>query len=294
MLLRALPVRTTATDGLLLVDKGPGVTSHDVVALARRSLRTRRVGHTGTLDPFATGLLVLLVGRATRLARYVDDEPKVYDATISFGAETSTDDPTGEVTRIAAPPSAKDVDEAIDSLTGSILQRPPDYSAKKVAGKRAYTAARAGTPLTLTPVSVVVHEWIVRRRTLTTMDVTIACGGGTYVRALARDLGRATGSAAHLTALRRTRCGVFDVAEGLSLADLDGENLTLAPLRSAIPHFPTQSVAADDLRRVLHGNAVEARVDAPLVALVDADGDLVAVAQREGATLQPRAVIRDA
>ena len=129
MLLRALPVRTTATDGLLLVDKGPGVTSHDVVALARRSLRTRRVGHTGTLDPFATGLLVLLVGRATRLARYVDDEPKVYDATISFGAETSTDDPTGEVTRIAAPPSAKDVDEAIDSLTGSILQRPPDYSA---------------------------------------------------------------------------------------------------------------------------------------------------------------------
>ena len=146
MLLRALPVRTTATDGLLLVDKGPGVTSHDVVALARRSLRTRRIGHTGTLDPFATGLLVLLVGRATRLARYVDDEPKVYDATISFGAETSTDDPTGEVTRIAAPPSAKDVDEAIDSLTGSILQRPPDYSAKKVAGKRAYTAARAGTP----------------------------------------------------------------------------------------------------------------------------------------------------
>jgi tRNA pseudouridine55 synthase len=114
------------------------------------------------------------------------------------------------------------------------------------------------------------------------------------VRALARDLGRATGSAAYLTALRRTRCGAFDVAEALSLADLDGENLTLAPLRSAIPHFPTQSVAADDLRRVLHGNAVEARVDAPLVALVDADGDLVAVAQREGATLQPRAVIRDA
>src|SRR5437588_5122579 len=120
MLLRALPVRTTATDGLLLVDKAPGVTSHDVVALARRSLRTRRVGHTGTLDPFATGLLVLLVGRATRLASYVDDEPKVYEATIAFGAETTTDDLTGEITRTAEPPSSTDIDHAILSLTGQI------------------------------------------------------------------------------------------------------------------------------------------------------------------------------
>ena len=294
MLLRAPPVRTTATDGLLLVDKAAGMTSHDVVAAARRSLHARRVGHTGTLDPFATGLLVLLVGRATRLAQYVEDEPKVYDASITFGAETSTDDVTGEVTRAAAPPTATHIDAAIRSLTGPIVQRPPDYSAKKVAGKRAYAAARAGTPLVLQSVSVVVHEWLVRRRTLTTLDVTVTCGGGTYVRALARDLGRASGSAAHLTALRRVRCGAFDVAAALPVGDLNVDGVELTPLRSAIPQFPAQTLASHDLQRVLHGNPVEARVDAALVALVDAEGELVAVAARDGDMLQPRVVMRDA
>src|SRR5512142_3439574 len=133
-----------ARDGLLLVDKPAGMTSHDGVARARRALGTSRIGHAGTLDPFATGLLVLLVGKATRLLPYLDGEPKVYDATIRFGAETATDDCTGEVVREAPLPAAGAVDVAMQSLTGEIEQRPPAYSAKKVEGRRAYKAARRG------------------------------------------------------------------------------------------------------------------------------------------------------
>ena len=288
-------MRTTATDGVLLVDKPSGMTSHDVVAVVRRARQTRRVGHTGTLDPFATGLLVLLVGRATRLAQFVDDEPKVYDATISFGAETTTDDLTGDTSRVADPPNPSDIDRGIQALTGHIEQRPPDYSAKKLAGRRAYVAARAGAPLELRPVAVVIHQWLVRRRSPTALEVTITCGGGTYVRALARDLGRIAGSAAHLSALRRVRSGVFTVADALSLDALRAEpSPPLLPLRSAIPHLSTQRLGDLELRRVQHGNSVDAESDAPLVALVDADGDLVALAQRDGLVLRPRVVMRDA
>ena len=291
---RSPPVRTIATDGVLLVDKPSGMTSHDVVAVARRTLGTRRVGHTGTLDPFATGLLVLLVGRGTRLAQYVAGEPKVYDATIVFGAETTTDDLTGEVTREAALPESDDVDRGIESLTGPLRQTPPDYSAKQVAGRRAYAAARAGTPLALDAVSVTVHSWQIRRRTGTELDVTITCGGGTYVRALARDLGRAAASAAHLTALRRVRSGPFDVADAVSLGTLDRDRAaTLQPLRLAIPHLPTQVVGDDDLRRVRHGNAVATRIDAPLAAVLDADDNLVAIARNEDGQLRPCLVMQD-
>jgi tRNA pseudouridine55 synthase len=294
MLLRALPVRTTPTEGVLLVDKPSGMTSHDVVAIARRALRTRRIGHTGTLDPFATGLLVLLVGRATRLARYVNDEPKVYDATIHFGTETTTDDLTGDVQRAADLPNRDSVDRAIEALTGSILQTPPDYSAKKVGGQRAYEAARAGTPLVLEPVPVVVHEWIVHRRGFDLLDVTVRCGGGTYIRALARDLGRLAGSAAHLTALRRTASGSFSVGSAVSVAELrDANTVSLTPIRSAVSHLATQPLGDAERQRVQHGNPIGAQVDAPVVALVDGNGDLVAIAQREGHSLQPRVVMRD-
>jgi tRNA pseudouridine55 synthase len=294
MLQDAPRAKTTAIDGLLLVDKPSGVTSHDVVGVARRALRTRRVGHTGTLDPFATGLLVLLVGRATRLASYVDDEPKVYEATIAFGAETTTDDLTGEITRTAELPSVSDVDRAIVSLTGQIEQRPPDYSAKQIAGRRAYAAARAGEPLALAPVKVIVHEWRVRHRTPATLDVTITCGGGTYIRALARDLGRATKSAAHLTALRRIRAGGFDVAAAVTIETLEQVGpAAVAPLHSAIAHLPIQLLDADELRRARHGNPIDARIDAPIAALVDVDGNLIGIARREATLFQPRVVMHD-
>jgi tRNA pseudouridine55 synthase len=279
---------------VLLIDKPAGLTSHDVVAIARRVLRTRRIGHTGTLDPFATGLLVLLVGRGTRLASYVQGEPKVYDATIAFGAETSTDDLSGEIRRIAAPPEASEVDRAIDELTGTIMQRPPDYSAKQVAGRRAYSAARAGTPLELEPVPVVVHEWRIRRRESASLAVTITCGGGTYIRALARDLGRLAGSAAHLASLRRTRSGVFDVERAIPLGQLQEEGeRALVPLRSAVPQLPDQLLTDEERKRVRHGNPIDARVEGLLAALVDESGALVAVARNESGRLYPRLVMAD-
>ena len=153
---------TRPIDALLLVDKPAGITSHDVVSVARRALGERRIGHAGTLDPFATGLLVLLTGRATRVLPYVDGEPKEYEATIKWGAETDTDDATGAITREAPPPSRDAIEAGIASLTGRIEQVPPDYSAKQVGGRRAHAAARRGAPLELAPVVVHVHSWRVR------------------------------------------------------------------------------------------------------------------------------------
>ena len=215
-------------EGLLLVDKPAGMTSHDVVMIVRRVYGEKSIGHLGTLDPFATGLLILLIGRATRLANFIVTDPKVYEATIEFGAETDTDDSTGIIIREADPPSWDAVDTAIRDLTGRIVQTPPDYSAKSVDGVRAYDAARKGAPLALGPVEVDVLEWRIQRRHAQTMDVTITCGSGTYVRALARDLGRMTESAAHLTSLRRIRGGEFDVAD---VATVDGLNSDPPPLR---------------------------------------------------------------
>src|SRR6185437_3947059 len=154
---RRRATRMPTIDGLLLVDKPGGCTSHDVVAIARRALGVRRVGHGGTLDPFATGLLVLLVGRATRLLPYLEGEPKVYDATVALGAETDTDDRTGAVVRTAPAPDRAAVERAMLGLTGEMAQVPPAFSAKQVAGRRAHAAARRGTPLELQPANVTVY-----------------------------------------------------------------------------------------------------------------------------------------
>jgi tRNA pseudouridine55 synthase len=217
--------------GLLLVDKPAGMTSHDVVQHVRRIYGERSIGHLGTLDPFATGLLVLLIGRATRLATFLDTEPKVYDATITFGTETDTDDATGTVIRTADPPSDDDVRSSLKALTGTISQVPPAYSAKSVDGTRAYDAARRGEPLDLPAIHVTVHSWVIRELREETLSAVITCGGGTYIRALARDLGRLTSSAAHLSSLRRTRVGEFDVRDAATLEALSANPARVRPLR---------------------------------------------------------------
>ena len=204
-------------EGLLLVDKPAGITSHDVVQIARRAYQEKSIGHLGTLDPFATGLLILLLGRFTRLATFIATEPKVYDATIRFGAEMDTDDCTGSVIREAPLPEMEAVLGAIPFFTGAITQVPPAYSAKSVDGTRAYDAARMGDPLELDPVEVNVAGWSVRAARETEIDVTIECGTGTYIRSLARDLGRAVGSAAHLASLRRMRSGPFRVEDATTV-----------------------------------------------------------------------------
>lgn len=282
-----------APGGLLLVDKPVGMTSHDVVAVVRRATRTRKVGHTGTLDPFATGLLIVLVGRGTRLIPYVEGEPKVYDATIRFGAATDTDDVTGKVIREAPPASQHAVETALPQLTGVIDQVPPIFSAKQVGGRRAYAAARTGEQLALAPSRVTVHEWTVLRREGDDLAVRITCSGGTYIRALARDLGRLTDSAAHLAALRRTRSGPFDVADARSVEDVKAGQFALAPLRDAVPSLPTRMLSPEEIGRVAHGNPIPARETNPRIALLDEAGELVAVADRDAQQLQPRLVLRD-
>jgi len=278
----------------LLVDKPAGVTSHDVVNDARRALRTRRIGHAGTLDPFATGLLVLLVGHATRLLPHLNGEPKVYRATIAFGAETDTDDVTGSVTRTAALPDVARVREGIRTLTGPIDQVPPAYSAKQVEGRRAYAAARQGETLALAPVRVTVHAWEICEMSDERLDTIITCGGGTYIRALARDLGRRCDSAAHLASLRRTRSGSFDVANAISVEALRAGAAIPQPARAAVAHLPAITLSADDVRHVRQGRTVPAAGVDRTVVLVDTAGALVAIAETVGDRWQPRVVLPDA
>jgi tRNA pseudouridine55 synthase len=220
---------------LLLVDKPAGPTSHDVVDVCRRAYGERSVGHLGTLDPFATGLLVLLFGRSTRLATFIRADPKVYHATVRFGTETDTDDVTGTAVRTGPVPSADAIRHALGELTGEIEQVPPAFSAKHVqgGGGRAYAAARRGTPAALAPARVRVDRWDVRSIAEDVAELTVTCSTGTYVRALARDLGRQAGSAAHLAALRRCKVGDFTVDDAYSLPEItaaDGPP-PLRPLR---------------------------------------------------------------
>jgi tRNA pseudouridine55 synthase len=288
-------MREATTDGLLLVDKPAGVTSHDVVLAARRAFGERRIGHAGTLDPFATGLLVLLLGRATRLLPHLDGVPKEYDAEIVFGRETDTDDLHGVTVREAAAPGDDAVAAALPHLTGALLQVPPAYSAKRVAGRRAYAAARAGEALELAPARVEVFAWRDLRRDGNSLFATIACGGGTYIRALARDLGRLTASAAHLGALRRTRSGPFQVCDAVTLDELTSGRAVLRPALDALPTLPRVVLADTDAERVLRGIAIDRAValEADRAALVDArSGALLALAEADGARWQPRVVMQ--
>jgi tRNA pseudouridine55 synthase len=290
-------------DGLLLVDKPAGPTSHDVVLRARRALGTSRVGHAGTLDPFATGLLVVLYGRATRLLPHLNGEPKVYEATIRFGAETDTEDLLGAVVREAPPPEASQVQLAFPALTGALQQVPPAFSAKRVDGVRAYERARAGESVTLAPVPIVVHHWeLLAWRPAGSIadspaeaDVRVTCGGGTYVRSLARDLGRAVGSAAHLSALRRVASGPFRVTDAQPWDALTRETVRPHAPIEALAGMPVEYLDAERVSRIVRGIDVEAMVDGTEAALVHADtGALVAYAVRRGDRWQPRVVMHAA
>ena len=279
---------TSRSDGILLIDKPAGASSHDVVAMARRARGGIRAGHTGTLDPFATGLLVLALGRATRLIRFLPAEPKVYRASIAFGTATDSDDATGNVVEHGALPDESVVRAAIRDLTGVIEQQPPAYSARHVNGRRAYAIAREGGEPALAPSTVTV-QWEAGVFADGVLTTTITCSSGTYIRALARDLGRLCGTVAHLAALRRTRIGPFDVSSAMPLAAA-GE-AELIPSADALVGMTRQVVSGEDVDRVNHGRPVAAREEGSQVALVDESGALVAVAERDGEWWQPRVVI---
>lgn len=286
------PVR----DGIVIVDKPSGWTSHDVVARVRRFARNRRVGHAGTLDPMATGVLVLGVGRATRLLGHLALTEKAYDATIRLGVSTITDDADGEVTATATASAVTDAEIAagLARLTGDILQVPSSVSAIKVAGERAYAKVRAGESVNLAARPVSVHALDVhairRAGHLVDLDVSVVCSSGTYVRALARDLGADLGVGGHLTALRRTRVGPYGLADARTLSELEID-FTVNPLaEAASAAFPRRTVTSDEAVRLSHGAAVPAAGISGTYAAFGPDGTFVALLEEDGDIAKPQAV----
>ncbi|MFI6819467.1 tRNA pseudouridine(55) synthase TruB [Micromonospora sp. NPDC050187] len=282
-----------STDGLIVVDKPGGMTSHDVVARIRRLARTRRVGHGGTLDPMATGVLVIGVNRATRLLTYVIGAEKSYTATIRLGQSTVTDDAEGEVTATTSAAGVTDeaTRSALAALTGEIDQVPSAVSAIKVDGQRAYKRVRDGETLALAARRVTVSRLAVlavRRNApdLVDVDVDVTCSSGTYIRAIARDAGLALGVGGHLTALRRTAVGGFTLAEAATLPELEqrSPDVVSLPLAAAAERFfPRRDASGDEARVLSHGGPLApAGITGPYAVFGPA-GELVAiVTEREG------------
>ncbi len=272
-------------DGLVVVDKPAGLTSHDVVARARRILRTRRIGHAGTLDPMATGVLVLGVGRATRLLGHLALTDKVYDATIRLGISTTTDDAEGDVVavrEVAADPAR--LTAVMAALTGEIDQVPSAVSAVKVDGVRAYARVRAGQDVVLAARRVTVSRFELLARHGTDLDVVVACSSGTYVRALARDLGEALGCGAHLTALRRVSVGPFDLVQAITLDTLAEVGAgALRPLADAVGTlFPRRQVDTDEACAISHGRRLSPFGVSGTYGVFGPTGELLALAQDTG------------
>ena len=256
-------------DGILIIDKPAGITSHDVVARVRRILKIKRVGHTGTLDPFATGVMVVLAGKATRLAQFLDKDEKEYEALVRFGFETDTGDRTG-VRSAECGVRSEEIDATLESVNwndvfagflGGIAQIPPMYSAKKVAGKKLYELARKGETVERAPVKVVVSKLEVvdsteLRTPQSAIRICVTCSAGTYIRTLAEDIGRKVGVGAHLAELRRTRAGRFDLSRSITLdelAELDDPSTAMIAMEEAVEHLPSITLAADRAEKAKGG-----------------------------------------
>lgn len=258
-------------DGILLIDKPAGLTSHDVVARVRRILKTKRVGHTGTLDPFATGVMVILIGKATRLAQFLDKDEKEYEAVVRFGFETDTGDRTGSPKSNVQDPkfvTVEKIGSVLDQFRGYIEQTPPMYSAKKIEGKKLYELARKGIEVERKAVPIKISKLEIYETAndntanddlgLWTLDfgLTVACSAGTYIRTLAEDIGRAVGAGAHLAELRRTRAGKFVLKGSVTIDELqeaDDPKSYLAPIEAAVSHIPSVVLNADRAAKTLNG-----------------------------------------
>jgi tRNA pseudouridine55 synthase len=299
--------RPTAADGVLVVDKPAGWTSHDVVGRVRRLAATRKVGHAGTLDPMATGVLVVGIGKATRLLAYLSGADKAYAATIRLGATTVTDDAEGDVIAVtdASGVTLEAVEAGVRELTGDILQVPATVSAIKVAGERAYARVRAGEDVQLAarPVTVSGFDVLSLRPAeggMVDVDVEVVCSSGTYVRALARDLGAALGVGGHLTALRRTRVGGFGLDVARTLDELADEptdrSLTVLPLAEAArATFPVRALSDDEAVALGYGKAIAPEDGAAGTrAAIGPDGTLVALVEPRDGALRPVVVFAPA
>ena len=284
-------------DGIAVIDKPSGMTSHDVVARVRKALGTRKVGHAGTLDPSATGILVLGIGRATRLLGFLTGSTKTYRTTIRLGVRTTTDDAEGEVMETASDVSiatAEAIAAAVADLTGDMEQIPSSVSAIKVGGRRAHALVRAGEPVTLAARPVTVHRFDVHEITWedSVVDVvaTVECSAGTYVRALARDLGANLGVGGHVIALRREKSGHFDHGQTLDEFENDPRILSMG---TAI-RGEMEVITVEDVDAVAHGRLLPGEIQGDIAALVNPQGDLLAIASPDNGLMRYRAVFATA
>jgi tRNA pseudouridine55 synthase len=293
-------------NGILIIDKPGGITSHDVVARVRRIFKTKRVGHTGTLDPFATGVMVILVDRATRLAQYLDKDEKEYEATVRFGFETDTGDRTGSPrSEVQGPMSLSPdvVESALEHLRGQIEQVPPMYSAKKIDGKKLYELARKGETVERKAVSVTISKLEVTRpldKASQEMTICVSCSAGTYIRTLAEDIGRKAGVGAHLGELRRTAAGRFTIGQSVTLeqlADLDDASSMLIPMIEAVAHLSEFKLSADRTAKTLNGMSTRVFempfTDGQSIRMIGDNGQLLAIGVFDAAenVVQPKVVL---
>lgn len=292
-------------DGVLVIDKPQGLTSHDVVAVARRCLHEPRIGHTGTLDPLATGVLALACGRATRLVRFFVASDKDYEAVVRFGLATDSYDITGsETSRSGLVPTRDAVEAALEPLRGEYLQVPPAFSAKKVAGERAYALARRDEPVTLSPVPVRVTRADILEFDGSSARIALTCSSGFYVRSFAHRLGELVETGACLESLRRTRSGEFTLDQAVDLERLQQSSATVSerwiPLERLLPGLPSAHIDEEGRKRVTHGQMVgNSHMRGPVpegtgwVRLIDEQGQLVALGTREstGESLHPAIVL---
>jgi len=311
-------------DGILVIDKPEDYTSHDVVARLRGILKTKRIGHTGTLDPFATGVLVMLVGRATRLAQFLDKDAKEYEAILRFGFETDTGDRTGSRKSQVSNSESVSIDELENVLAefrGEIEQTPPMYSAKKVAGKKLYELARKGIEVEREPVKITIYELetietpkredgktsekenLDSRLETCDLGIKVACSAGTYIRTLAEDIGRKLGTGAHLAELRRTRAGKFDLSKAVTIAELEAivraEKLSdyLISMNEAVSHLPQVVLNEEEITDTRNGKKLRCDADEmaenQTVRMIDAAENLIAIGFYKEAekSIQPKLVL---
>jgi len=285
------------SDGFLVVDKAPGMTSHDVVAIGRRVLNTRKVGHAGTLDPMATGVLVLGFNNGTRLLQYITDGDKSYTATIVLGASTTTDDHEGEITSTsdASKVSDEEVKRVLATMVGEIMQRPTNVSAIKVDGKKAYDRARSGEEFELPARKVTISQLDVlniRHKELTTeIDIAVTCSAGTYIRAIARDLGAELKVGGHLNVLRRTRVAGFNLDKSVGIDRLksgDFNTLDLADVARAT--FPVRELELDEVNELSFGRPLSANASEDIFAALSPDNRLIALLKNSLDKAKPVAV----
>ena len=285
------------TDGFLVVDKAPGMTSHDVVAVARKALGTRKVGHAGTLDPMATGVLVLGFGNGTRLLQYITDGDKSYLATVVLGAATVTDDQEGEVISEADASGVTDqeIRDGLAKMIGQIQQRPSSVSAVKVGGERAYDRVRAGEVFELAARTITISSLdileIRRVKSCIEIDIDVTCSAGTFIRAIARDLGSDLQVGGHLSALRRTRVAGFPISQAISFEDLKSQTFTPLELAAvARTTFQVRELGLDEVQELSFGRPLLSNQSEQIFAALSPDNRLIALLKNESGKAKPIAV----